>query len=84
VTTRRRKSALMLLINKYKCERVSSPGVSLSGARGSVSIKSALAPLSSPLGQQPQGSQYALGRAAARAAGRASERQAAASLVHSL
>ena len=53
-------------------------------ARGEASVSKALAPLSSPLGQQPQGSQYALGRAAARAAGRASERQAAASLVHSL
>lgn len=39
-------------------------------ARGEASTKALLA---SPLGQQPQGSQYALGRAAARAAGR--ERQ---------
>lgn len=36
-------------------------------ARGEASTKALLA---SPLGQQPQGSQYALGRAAARAAGR--------------
>lgn len=49
-------------------------------ARGEASVSKAL--LGSPLGQQPQGSQYALGRAAARAAGRASKRQAAASCTY--